>query len=523
MKRFAFALPLLAALLTGCNNNAMDVGDNVDDSAVPHGMIVLGEQLDDPYSVRNITKALAALYPTKAGSVNVNATHLYVRFLPRGVADFDILDSLGVELLDHPVDYKVVKEGDWYHDPEIPEGEITWQYAVVPPDFAFPEGIPYELLDECHIAEQPLATRGPDDIDWEAVEREAFRITGNSDLYPETRGGRLASTKPKGRITIIDPLYSGEPIGVAGLAVSCNVFVKFCRAYTDDDGYYQMKESFSSSPRYRLLFTNKRGFSIGRNLMYVPASFSTLGKHGPEGCSIQVDRKSDRALFTRCVVNNAGWDWFWQCKSESGKISPPPSGLQLWLLEALDCSSTVMLKQGSPVDELFKFLNGEYSPLINLFMPDITLGLKGLNDYASIYSTAVHELSHASHYSQVGKDWWDKFEKYILVSFVTSGFVAYGAGTEEGHGYCEVAEMWAYFAEGSVFNERYPGRDYFPGTSWWFRPQIFRYLDDRGLNRYKIFSALLPQVTDRASLQNQLLLLYPEAASMIRLAFNRYK
>ena len=106
---------------------------------------------------------------------------------------------------------------------------------------------------------------------------------------------------------------------------------------------------------------------------------------------------------------------------------------------------------------------------------------------------------------------------------MTSGFVTYGAGTEDGHGYCEVAEMWGYFAEGSVFNERYPGWSYYPGTTWWFKPQIFSYLDDRGLNRYKIFAALLPAVTDRASLQNQLLLLYPEAASMIRQAFNRYK
>ena len=523
MKRLAFVLPLLAALLQGCSKNGPDASDTViDDGSLPHGMIVLGEQLEDPYSVRNIKKAIASLYPTRAGSVDVSATHLYVRFLPRDGADFEVLDSLGVELLDHPVDYRVVKEGDWYHDPDIPEGEITWQYAVVPPGFVFPEDIPHEVLDECHIAEQPLSTRSSDGIDWEAVERESFRLTGNADLYPETRGGSKTTAKPKGRITILDPLYSSEPIGVAGVCVSCNVFVKFCRAFTDADGYYQMKESYSAEPRYRLFFNNKRGFAIGRNMLYVPASFSTLGKHGPEGCSVQVSSRSDRALFSRCVVNNAGWDWIGQCKSESGKIAAPPSGLQIWILDLLDCSSAVMLKQGSPVDELFKTLIGEYSPLLNFFMPDITLGIKGLNDYSSIYTSAIHELSHASHYAQVGKDWWSKFEKFIFISYVTSGFVTYGTGTEDGHGYCEVAEMWAYFAEGSVFNERYPGWNYYPGTSWWFKPQVFRYMDDRGLNRYKIFAALLPSVTDRTSLQNQLLLLYPEAASMIRLAFSRY-
>ena len=200
MKRLAFVLPLLAALLQGCSKNGPDASDTViDDGTLPHGMIVLGEQLEDPYSVRNIKKAIASLYPTRAGSVDVSATHFYVRFLPRDGADFEVLDSLGVDLLDHPVDYRVVKEGDWYHDPDIPEGEITWQYAVVPPGFVFPEDIPHEVLDECHIAEQPLSTRSSDGIDWEAVERESFRLTGNADLYHETRGGSKTTAKPKGR------------------------------------------------------------------------------------------------------------------------------------------------------------------------------------------------------------------------------------------------------------------------------------------------------------------------------------
>lgn len=523
MKRFAIVIPVAAAIALGCSKS--DAGGSaglVPDEEVPHGLIVLGEQLEDPYSVKNITKALEALYPTKAGMLRVEPTHYYVRFRPGNQTDFDKLEALGVELLDHPVDYSIVREGDYYHDPEIPEGEITWQYAVVPPDFSFPEGIPYEILDQCHVAEQEPTIRSSDGIDWDAVERESFRLTGNAGLYPETRASK-EKNRPKGRIAIIDPLKGSSPIGVAGVSVCCNVFVKFCRAYTDENGYYEMKTAFGAKPRYRLLFKNKKGFGIGRNLIYVPASFSTLGRHSPDGYSITVTDKSDRALFRRCVVNNAAWDYYNLCKSNAGTICQPPSNLQIWTLDILKCSSTVMLQQGSALDGLLKSLIGDFSALVRMFLPDITLGLDTREDYSSIYSTTIHELAHASHFMQVGKDWWQTLEKNVLTSFITSGFVTYGAGSEEGHGYCEVAEMWAYYMESAIMNERYPGLDAITGTTFWFYPQIFHYLDDRGLNRYKIFSALVPAVCDRAGLQNKLIQLYPEAASMIRLAFNRYK
>ena len=77
---------------------------------------------------------------------------------------------------------RIVREGDYYHDPGLSEEEITWQYAVVPKDFEFPTSIRWELLDECFISEHDPDTRS-DGIDWAAVEEEAFRLTGNGDLF----------------------------------------------------------------------------------------------------------------------------------------------------------------------------------------------------------------------------------------------------------------------------------------------------------------------------------------------------
>ena len=84
---------------------------------------------------------------------------------------------MGLTLLDHPVDFEIVREGDYYHDPEVDKDAITWQYAVVDKDFEFPADIKYEILDKCYIPSEEAGTKSGD-IDWEAVERESFLLTG---------------------------------------------------------------------------------------------------------------------------------------------------------------------------------------------------------------------------------------------------------------------------------------------------------------------------------------------------------
>ena len=186
---------------------------------ISHGMIELGEKLEDPYSFDNITKALASLYPTKSERMDIHPTDLYVRFLPQSEDEYDSLLAMGYNMTDHPLDYRIIKDGDYYHDPAISSDLITWQYAVVPLDFGFPEGVVYEILDQCYIHENDRSTRSWEGVDWDAVEREAYRLTGN-DIAPLTRA---ETASPKGRITIVDPdANGGKPFGVAGVTVSCN-------------------------------------------------------------------------------------------------------------------------------------------------------------------------------------------------------------------------------------------------------------------------------------------------------------
>lgn len=540
MKRLPFSAAfavLIGTLMSAisCTQSNIDVTDPYaydDGSSVSHDLIVLGDRLEDPYTVANMTKAVSELYPTKASVIELVPTDHYIRILPSDESQLKTLDSLGVQMLDHPLDYEIVREGDYYHDPEIPEGGITWQYAVVPADFKMPDGIRYEIVDKCYIpsGDTKAVSASGDDlswVDWDAVEERAFDITGNSALYEPSTRGSAKSRYPKGRISIMDKDYSSNPIGVKCVKVTCNVFVKFARVYTDEEGYYQMNRSFSSKPRYRIEFTNRKGFSLGYNWVLVKGSVSTLGKHGPEGYSICINESSNDNLFKRSVINNAAFDYYEGCTQRGASIPTPPKNLRIWMMGAMESSSAPMLQQGPVLDmDGVKQLLGDSAaiviPVIRMFLPDIVVGLKNKNSYPEIYRTVVHELAHASHYMRVRNEYWDTLIKFMVSSYLSSGGVAYGAGTEDDAGYCDVTETWAYYVENALSRERYGDTEQVFGTSWRFRPQILLYLDDRGLNRFKIMQALSAEVHEMSSLKSRLISIFPEFKSTINEAFNKY-
>ena len=516
---------LLTLAIMSCSKEQMTKDPALDyeyGRGISHEQIVLGSRLENPYKTENITKALASLYPTKADRVEVEPTDLYVRFLPEDEAQCEALKAMGVHLIDHPLDYDILVEGDWYHDPEVPEGDVTWQYAVVPSDFQFPD-IPYQLIHKCFIADNSQATKS-DGIDWEAVERQAYILTGNESRLGEPLSTRAAKVAPSGRITIVDDRFNGgKPFGVAGVRISCNSFVKFSHTYTDRDGYYQMPMEFTSNLRYRIVFENTKGFSIGFNLVLAPASVSTLGKAGPEGVNMTVTTSSEEKLFRRCVVNNAAYDYISRCALDDMGISTPPMDLRIWLFHSLRASSAVMVHHGAVLshDLLDSFL-GDYSSILKYFMPDITIGVKDLNTYSSIYSEVCHELAHESHYSKVGSGYWNNYIQYIIRSFLQSGGMTYGDGTSDGAGYCEVGECWAYYMETMMYKERYGGSISTFGTGFWFHPQIFRYLDERGVTRADIFSVLNSNVISKEDVRVALIAAFPEKRTVIEQVFGRY-
>ena len=329
---------------------------------------------------------------------------------------------------------------------------------------------------------------------------------------------------PSGRITIVDAKANGgKPVGVAGVKVSCNSFVKFDSAYTDRDGYYSMSKKFSAKLRYRLIFQNAKGFSIGLNLILVPASVSTLGKSDPAGVNVTVTDKSDGKLFRRCVVNNAAYEYYARCAKEDLNLTSPPSDLRIWIFKDFEASSAVMLHHDALLsNDLIAGFLGNYAVLIKALLPDITIGTSDREDYASIYSSVCHELAHASHFAKVGTGYWNSYITYIISSYVLSGGMTYGDGAGEGAGHCEVGEMWAYYLESRMYKDRYGGSMPSFGTSFWFYPQIFRYLDERGVKPSQILSVLDSKAVSRQTLKQNMIDAFSSKRMMIEQVFSRY-
>ncbi len=519
--RSKIKMALMALVMMACSKEGPSIEQGVDSvTGGLEGEMVLGERLENPYTTENISKAINQLYPTKAGEFEVRTTDLYVRFLPSSQSEYDVLMEYGLRLFDHPLDYEIEVNGDWYHDPEIPQGQITWQYAVVPVDFEFPD-IRYEIIDECYMAENDAVAKSSSVFDWDEVERQSYMLTGNENmLAPQSRA--YDPVRPKGRITINDKHYNGgKSVGVSGVNITCQSFIKVDDAYTDQNGYYEMSKKFSTELNYSIVFKNKEDFSIGLNLILSPASASNIGKASPSGLSKTITKDSGNVLFKRCVVNNAAYDYIQRCARNKFNLTNPPAGLRIWILHNLKYSGAVMMRQGTVLDNaLFRTFLGEYVGLIKIFLPDLAIGLKDCDDYRDIYSTASHELAHSSHFAEVGVDYWNKYLRYRIKALVNGKKYGDGKGTDAG--YCEVAEMWAYYMQSVMYKERYGGNLPTYGNGFWFKPEIFRYLHTNGLTCGNIFSACEPDVHSKDALEKELIAQFPSKRSKIVQAFDKY-
>lgn len=515
-------LMLPALLLASCSDkegsvlsmDPLDTGERP--VVVSHGMIELGRELENPYSLANMSEALSGIYPTRSAA-GLPVTDRYVRFLPRTEEDFAVLEDLGLVLFDHPLDREIVTDGDYYHDPSIPEGEISWQYAVAPAGFEYPEGILHEVLEDCFIPEEGVQTKGFEDVDWDAVERRSFEATGNGAMLPALTRAK-AKSKPSGRITIVDDKL-GKAVGVAGVKMVANVFVKVSTTYTDAQGNYSFPAKFSAKPKYSICFQNKTGFTIGFNLILVPASVSTLGKDDPDGIDVEINNSSDNTLFRRCVVNNAAYDYIQACSSNG--VTAPPKNLRFWILNSVRPSSAVMMHQGAIIDnKLVSNYLDVIRTVVQVFSPDITIGSKDKNKkYAELYTTAIHEIAHASHFNKVRTSYWNILATYELSSYFLTGS-CYGTGSGEKAGYCAVAEMWAYYVENKFAKERY-GVNAHDGYGMWFHPEILMTLDEGGITMAEICAALTPSVTSSDLFKEELSLVCPSKKSLITSAFKR--
>lgn len=274
--RIATASLIMGILFTACKQelNNVKTPEPRTESATsyapnPDHKIVLGKQLENPYTVENMKKAYQSLAKgarLSEESSPVRTSHLYVRFLPKDWVQYDsLVADTSLELYNIPLDYEIAVCGNFYQDPSIPEGNPTWQYTSVPIGFKFNPNIKHEVLSELYIPEQDtsLELSSPSGrIDGksftDALLDEAMIITKNFDDTLQTKNGARTDWNPNGFVRVTDTKL-GRDIPLEGVKIRCRrwVVVKVREATTNADGWYQT-ESFDRPVNYSLIFETNR-------------------------------------------------------------------------------------------------------------------------------------------------------------------------------------------------------------------------------------------------------------------------
>ena len=494
------------------------------------GLIQLGQKLENPYSVENMRKAYKELVDKgllkSSTEIKIDVSHLYVRFLPKDTAEFFLLDRTPDLLLyDYPLDYEIVQEGSYYHDPSIPEDQFTWFYTTVSVDFEFPE-VEYEVLAECFIPEDDELKSESYSV-YSKVEDLALlnagyvEIAKNNDPYNELKGLR----RPEGTIRVWDNEIGGWT-PVRGVTIRCQLGVKIGKGTTNERGFYRIDARFRLGPHYRMFFYPDNGTYTIRN---VPTEASLreahsygLGYHNKRGHNRDIRSSSSAAPF--CIISNAAFDYYNWCRNNN--ISLPPRNLGIWAIgwSWIGASAPMISRINHPIHVNTNsgwntfFLNMAVVPLAYSIKttaqllgvrPDITLNTN--SSHRNLYSSTCHELAHASHFSNVGSWYWTQYIAYIIT------FGAYGSATDKNAGICGVGEMWGFYIDGLLTSRQYGG-DRFDTRIYWFEHGIIRQLTSNALTwrprltnpltEKQIFDCLTSDVRSHTQLRNRLIQRY---------------
>jgi len=244
-----------------CENNELPMRNELQENK----MTKLGQKLANPYSVKNMKKAWENVKVKnsagrlKGDEVDIRTTHYYVRFLP---PDYTLYDTLTLDsvlwLVDHPIDQEIAEQGDFYHDPSIPDSLPTYQYTAIPIDYEVADGIGVEIIEALYLPEEDtlLANEGGRMSDAtrqliEELEDEALRITNN---LSESVNGRTNSSTyhPQGFVKVRDTRLGIIPL--EGAKIRTQRWFEVHEAITDVNGHYYVEGTYRHDFNYNLIW-----------------------------------------------------------------------------------------------------------------------------------------------------------------------------------------------------------------------------------------------------------------------------
>jgi len=403
------------------------------------GITKLGQKLENPYSVSNMQKAWDNLQSSNgrisSGNKKVKTTHYYVKFIPKNEEELNILDRDSTLILyDHPLDYEIIEQGDFYRELGLPYDQPTPLYCAVTVDYEFPGQVETEILEDLFIPDDKsdkngrTSNSGISDADVDILVYEALKITNNLTNYDnnkEVNSGRASSWRPAGTIKVwddnigmttvsrqefwyweyyecdendpqiinrisLEPLckravyrtvydeIDGSSVGLGGVEVRARRWFTTYEGITNSQGVYSCDGTFKRDANYSIVW-ERYNFKIRRDALN-GAKLDGPDKTGDWNVNIKGGKQEFYSIIFR-----AAYHYYYG--SIKGLRRPPKNGTfktQLKIRAVYEENNDSYGNHSSGR----RFLG--LGSAIKIWNPQrSSLGL---------YATTIHELAHASHW-----------------------------------------------------------------------------------------------------------------------------
>lgn len=526
MKKLFYLSFIVLSLLVSCNEDNITSDKksgvltarlvNEDDKPDEPTQIVLGEKLANPYSVSNMKAAFkyynSVISDSPFKDKVVKATHYYIKIIPSTLDDLEFLDSLdnsddddALVLQDYPLDYEILKEGDYYVYPKDEKDLYYPIYTVIPVDYVFDKKLHYEILDsiyepteeEYDVETVAMFFAGWDEdlkVDGIEVELETLPDYLKKSFDADNSASRIAKKyRPSGYVKIEDTNTTNSdvyvPLQQVKISIGRNIFWKY--TYTDDSGYFSAPKKYRGKVRIRAKWrgytaTIRRtwneilGIQVSDHLMTLTrgsnGSTKTIAYNDPGTGLFGIDLRGGH-LWYKGTVHNGLRRYIDYCNSNG--ISHTTSYANVWAWASGENCATPMLHKYPQLRSISEFANiGEanvWSVMLNTMVgktislfpahlrPDhIFANLKsgqantdGRSSTLKIHQVVAHESGHYSHACKAGAQFWAKvFATEISNSISTSSLNSlgnpYSDGSEpsyEAGKRIALAEGWATLVE----------------------------------------------------------------------------
>ena len=418
--------PLLATtLMCSCLNDL----EHIENSAPPstnasEKITKLGRQLENPYSVSNMQRALDSLHGESkrsmrrqgrehlkvAKGIGITTTDLYVRFLPKDSLELYLIEQDStLHFYDYPLDFEIEEQGDFYHDTELPEDQITWQYTVVKPSYEFPD-VRYEILAELFIPENSEAydtttEKTPYTNTYYLDKLETLSLYLTNNVSKEERQAIEKSKKdqsfldrtarsrwrPSGTIRLWDDKLE-KFVAMQGVEVRARRWFKTRKGISDANGEFSCRGKFKRRANYSIKWKRHR-FAIKSSWWLVYSGTARYNGPKKKG-SWQLDIKGGFQQYCATIFQ-AAYDYYY--RHNFGLRKPAASG-GFWRMRI-----RARKKNGkSSHVQARRIWNGS------------DISLKAWGDPSDlVYGTTIHELAHAAH---------KNIDPFSYVGLVTRGY-----------------------------------------------------------------------------------------------------